>query len=98
MAKEQTLKGRRAFIGAAAGAALSAVAQPLVRPGSAHAKSGGKLKVALVGTGIRGSGLWGRALLERYSDVLDMVGLCDINTMISIEQQRPFMIDELVKL
>ena len=38
-----------------------------------------KLKVALVGTGIRGSTFWGRRLQEEYSDILEFVGLCDIN-------------------
>ena len=38
-----------------------------------------KLKVALVGTGIRGSGFWGKRLVDQYSDILEFVGLCDIN-------------------
>lgn len=38
-----------------------------------------KLKVALVGTGIRGTSFWGRRLVEQYSDTLEFVGLSDIN-------------------
>jgi len=38
-----------------------------------------KLKIALVGTGIRGTGFWGRRLVDRFSDILEFVGLCDIN-------------------
>jgi predicted dehydrogenase len=38
-----------------------------------------KRRLALVGTGIRGITFWGRRLQERYSDVLEFVGLCDIN-------------------
>ncbi len=38
-----------------------------------------KLKVALVGTGIRGITFWGKRLVEEYSDILEFVGLCDIN-------------------
>ncbi len=38
-----------------------------------------KLKVALVGTGIRGTSFWGKRLVEQYSDILEFVGLCDIN-------------------
>jgi len=38
-----------------------------------------KLKVALVGTGIRGTGFWGRRLVREYSDILEFVGLCDNN-------------------
>lgn len=38
-----------------------------------------KLKVALVGTGIRGTSFWGRRLVEQYPDILEFVGLSDIN-------------------
>ena len=38
-----------------------------------------KLKVALVGTGVRGTSFWGRSLVQKYSDILEFVGLCDIN-------------------
>lgn len=38
-----------------------------------------KLKVALVGTGIRGTSFWGKRLVEEYSDILEFVGFSDIN-------------------
>ena len=38
-----------------------------------------KLKVAMVGTGIRGIGFWGQRLVDEFSDILEYVGLCDIN-------------------
>lgn len=38
-----------------------------------------KLKVALVGTGIRGTTFWGKRLVDEFSDQLEFVGLCDIN-------------------
>ncbi len=38
-----------------------------------------KLKVALIGTGIRGITFWGKRLVKEYSDILEFVGLCDIN-------------------
>ncbi len=38
-----------------------------------------KLKVALVGTGIRGTSFWGKRLNENYSDIIEFVGLSDIN-------------------
>lgn len=38
-----------------------------------------KLKIALVGTGVRGISFWGKRLTEQYSDILEFVGLCDIN-------------------
>lgn len=42
-------------------------------------KDGAKLRVALVGTGVRGISFWGRRLVEQYSDILEFVGLSDIN-------------------
>ena len=38
-----------------------------------------KLRIALVGTGIRGIGFWGERLANQYPDILEFVGLCDIN-------------------
>ena len=38
-----------------------------------------KMKVVLVGVGIRGTTFWGRRIVENYSDKIEYVGLCDIN-------------------
>ncbi|MBN2290264.1 MAG: Gfo/Idh/MocA family oxidoreductase [Candidatus Glassbacteria bacterium] len=77
MAAEKKKLGRRNFLATAAGAAL---AMPLARAGGLKAgPAGKKIRVALVGTGTRGINLWGKDLLERYGDILEMVGLCDIN-------------------
>lgn len=38
-----------------------------------------KLKVVLVGTGVRGISFWGKRLVEQYPDKLEFTGLCDIN-------------------
>lgn len=38
-----------------------------------------KRKIALVGTGVRGTSFWGRTIRERYGDITEFVGLCDIN-------------------
>ncbi|MFK7924202.1 MAG: Gfo/Idh/MocA family oxidoreductase [Bacteroidia bacterium] len=38
-----------------------------------------KLKVALVGTGVRGTSFWGKRLVDEYSEILEFVGLSDIN-------------------
>ncbi len=37
------------------------------------------MKIALVGTGVRGQGMWGHDLVDDYSDEVQFVGLCDIN-------------------
>jgi predicted dehydrogenase len=39
-----------------------------------------KLKIVLVGTGIRGITFWGKRLLDTYPDILEFVGLCDSNS------------------
>ncbi|MEL6195258.1 MAG: Gfo/Idh/MocA family oxidoreductase [Bacteroidota bacterium] len=38
-----------------------------------------KVRVALVGTGIRGISFWGKRLVDQYGDLLEFVGLSDIN-------------------
>jgi predicted dehydrogenase len=38
-----------------------------------------KKRLALVGTGVRGIGMYGRDLLRNYSDYVQLVGLCDTN-------------------
>jgi predicted dehydrogenase len=40
---------------------------------------GKKIKLALVGTGARGSSLWGREIVKSFSEVTEFVGLCDHN-------------------
>ncbi|MCP3929080.1 MAG: Gfo/Idh/MocA family oxidoreductase [Bacteroidetes bacterium] len=55
-------------------AAGSAIACPALNFGMQK-----KLKVTLVGTGVRGISFWGRRLVEQYSEILEFVGLCDIN-------------------
>ncbi|PHK98590.1 Gfo/Idh/MocA family oxidoreductase [Neolewinella marina] len=42
-------------------------------------KNNEQKRVVLVGTGIRGSSLWGRNLVENYGEQVKFVGLCDIN-------------------
>src|SRR5882724_5190884 len=38
-------------------------------------------RFALVGTGHRGSTMWGRDLMQGWRDSLDLVALCDINPL-----------------
>jgi hypothetical protein len=66
---------RREFVKVAGSAALGASlfnVDALAQPPS-------KRRYAIVGTGDRGSGMWGRDLVARYPDLLEFVGLCDIN-------------------
>ncbi|WP_304235762.1 Gfo/Idh/MocA family protein [Jiulongibacter sediminis] len=41
--------------------------------------AGAKKKVALVGTGVRGLGMWSKPVIAEASDIVEFVGLCDIN-------------------
>lgn len=70
-----TTFSRRQFLTAVSMlAAGSAVSSPL------HFGMGNKkLRVVLTGTGVRGTSFWGRRLVEEYPDILEFVGLCDIN-------------------
>jgi len=38
-----------------------------------------RLRIAIIGTGSRGTLTWGKPVVDNYSDVVDIVGLCDIN-------------------
>jgi predicted dehydrogenase len=68
---------RRAFI-ACGGAALAATAISVAHP-LAEAQPR-RLRMALVGTGNRGSLTWGQDVVKGYSDVVEIVGLCDKNS------------------
>ncbi len=40
-----------------------------------------RLRYAIVGTGHRATGMWGKDIADRYKDVVEFVGLCDINPL-----------------
>ena len=66
---------RRDFIKTSSAVVAGAAALPL---GAVNAK---KQRVALVGTGVRGLGMWGQELLAEEGHQVEMVGLCDINPL-----------------
>lgn len=76
--KSANQNSRRNFI-KTAGATMAG--SMLLSPAFGHAlaSAGKKTRVAMVGTGIRGITFWGKFLNEEYSDVVEFVGLCDIN-------------------
>ena len=81
MHKDKAEMSRRDFIrkSSVSAAALGAVA--VAGPLSALASSAEKkVRVALVGTGIRGSTTWGMNLIRDVGDYVEIVGLCDINS------------------
>jgi len=67
---------RRDFVKAAGVAAAASLlpANPLFADAAPA-----KRRYAIVGTGDRATGMWGTPLVERYSDLLEFVGLCDVN-------------------
>ncbi len=67
---------RRDFLHAAGAAAVASAASGL--PATA-ASAPRKVRYALVGTGHRGSGMWGTEALKRHGDTLELVALCDVN-------------------
>ena len=66
---------RREFVKVAGSAALGASLFNV----DALAQVPSKRRYAIVGTGDRGSGMWGRDLARKYPDLLEFVGLCDKN-------------------
>jgi predicted dehydrogenase len=68
---------RREFVSTATGAALGA----LVASETVGLAAQAKRRYAIVGTGVRGIGMWGRPILRDYPDLIEMVGLCDINPL-----------------
>ncbi|MCB2377357.1 Gfo/Idh/MocA family oxidoreductase [Hymenobacter sp. BT635] len=45
----------------------------------AAALAGSRKRVAMVGTGHRGLGMWGTSVLKEFGNQIEFVGLCDIN-------------------
>ena len=70
---------RRDFVKTTGGAAVGASLLPSVGAAAEAVAAGKKKRYALVGTGVRGTSMWGRAVAQRYGDVVEFVGLCDIN-------------------
>lgn len=68
---------RRAFLTKTAGVATAA--SLLSNPVGAAITRQAKRKIAMVGTGVRGIGFWGKRVVENYSDIIEFVGLSDIN-------------------
>jgi predicted dehydrogenase len=67
---------RRTFLDGAAKAGVALAATPRL---AASAVAAGKLRVALVGTGHRGTGMWGADVVREFGDRVEFTGLCDIN-------------------
>ncbi|MDR2811252.1 MAG: Gfo/Idh/MocA family oxidoreductase [Tannerellaceae bacterium] len=58
---------------------LNPLSEMKAETNTVHAPNANRLKVALVGTGSRGCGMWGTDLVKSYPDKIEFVGLCDKN-------------------
>ncbi len=67
---------RREFVATVGGAAVGAAVA-----GATSVNAQAKRRYAIVGTGVRGIGMWGRPIAQQYADVAEFVGLCDINPL-----------------
>jgi predicted dehydrogenase len=74
---DSTNLNRRDFVKTAGTAAAATLA--LGGTSLASVQPRARRRYAMVGTGHRGSGMWGADLVKKYSDVLEFVGLSDIN-------------------
>jgi predicted dehydrogenase len=73
----EKMTNRREFLTTTGAAVAGSLVAPSI-PAFAHAPRK-KMRVALVGTGVRGISMWGKSVLEEYSDQVEFVGLCDTN-------------------
>jgi predicted dehydrogenase len=73
MDEENTLNRREFFRTAGAGAAIMTMAN------SSMAQQTAKRRYAMIGTGHRGTSMWGADVAKNYADKIQFVGLCDIN-------------------
>src|SRR5499433_1429251 len=77
MEQKDSFMTRREFI-TKSGVALATTAIPVSGLSQTLADSR-RLRIAIIGTGSRGTLTWGKPVVDNYSDVVDIVGLCDIN-------------------
>src|SRR4029453_9857405 len=57
----------------------AAVASVVLNESAGASSSAAKRRYAIIGTGDRATTMWGQPLIEDYPDLLEFVGLCDIN-------------------
>ncbi len=67
---------RRTFLETTSLAAMGAL---LSSPLSSFAQPAAKKRLAIVGTGSRGTGFWGETVQKNFGDLIEFVGLCDLN-------------------
>ncbi|QHT65499.1 Gfo/Idh/MocA family oxidoreductase [Rhodocytophaga rosea] len=80
MNNPEKVSTRRSFL-ATTGAAVtgSLLLNPFAITAQPLTRAAGKLRLAMVGTGSRGIGMWGVDVNQQYKDHIEFVGLCDTN-------------------
>ncbi|MEN6455874.1 MAG: Gfo/Idh/MocA family oxidoreductase [Prolixibacteraceae bacterium] len=68
---------RRQFLAAAGTVTVGAMLSGPIAAVAGAEK--GKMRLAMVGTGVRGTSFWGRNIVKNYAAETEFVGLCDIN-------------------
>jgi predicted dehydrogenase len=71
---------RREFV-KTAGTAIAGTSLMSAGPSAGGSPSPPVRRYAIIGTGDRATSMWGRPVLQEYSDVVELVGLCDVNPM-----------------
>ena len=75
----ETVITRRDFVASTAKAVAGTVLLNQLPSSVISSPRAGKRRLAMVGTGHRGTGMWGTSVLKSYGDIVEFVGLCDIN-------------------
>jgi predicted dehydrogenase len=70
---------RREFVTSTSKAVAGALLINQIPSALSAMATGTKNRLVMVGTGHRGTGMWGKSVLEAYRDRVEFVGLCDIN-------------------
>ncbi|KAA6345445.1 putative oxidoreductase YteT [termite gut metagenome] len=73
---------RRRFLAATGAIAGTTLLNPLslkAETAAVHSPKASKLRIAMIGTGSRGCGMWGADIVRDYSEQIEFVGLCDTN-------------------
>lgn len=70
---------RRDFVATTSKAVAGAVLLSQIPDSAAALPLEKKRRLAMVGTGHRGTGMWGKSVLQSYGDIVEFVGLCDSN-------------------
>jgi len=82
MRKDSRDYSRREFLMTGSGAVAASLVTDtasIATPRSPRNPRAQKMRYAIVGTGIRAIGMWGRDVAQEYANEVEFVGLCDIN-------------------